>query len=59
MRMVCQLLLLFQVSPSLTSLKEDGLARELEDCRKNLELQEDQSYLGSVCSRLKKNPQTS
>ena len=67
--MVCHLLLLFQVSPSLTSLKEDRLARELEDCRKKLELQEDQSYLGRVCSRLvsnntvqdqpQKNPQTS
>ena len=56
MRIVCQLLLLFQVSPSLTSLKEeDRLARELEDCRKQLELQEDQSYLGRVCSRLVSN----
>ena len=55
-RMVCQLLLLFQVSPSHTSLKEeDRLARELEDCRKQLELQEDQSYLGRVCSRLVSN----
>ena len=54
--MVCQLLLLFQVSPSLTSLKEeDRLARELEDCRKQLELKEDQSYLGRVCSRLVSN----
>ena len=54
--MVCQLLLLFQVSPSLTSLKEeDRLARELEDCTKQLELQEDQSYLGKVCSRLVSN----
>ena len=54
--MVCQLRLLFPVSPSLTSLKEeDRLARELEDCRKQLELQEDQSYLGRVCSRLVSN----
>ena len=54
--MVCQLLLLLQVSPSLTSLKEeDRLARELEDCRKQLELKEDQSYLGRVCSRLVSN----
>ena len=54
--MVCQLILLFQVSPSLTSLKEeDRLARELEDCTKQLELQEDQSYLGKVCSRLVSN----
>ena len=53
MRKVCQLLLLFQVSPSLTSLKEeDRLARELEDCMNQLELQEDLSYLGRVCSRL-------
>ena len=51
--MVCQLRLLFPVSPSLTSLKEeDRLARELEDCMKQLELQEDQSSLGRVCSRL-------
>ena len=53
MRKFRQLLLLFQVSPSLTSLKEeDRLARELEDCRKQLELKEYQSYLGRVCSRL-------
>ena len=56
MRKVWQLLLLFQVSPSLTSLKEeDRLARELEDCRKQVKLQEDQSYLGRVCSRLVSN----
>ena len=54
--MVCQLRLLFPVSPSLTSLKEeDRLARELEDCMKQLELQEDQSSLGRVCSRLVSN----
>ena len=54
--MVCKLLLLFQVSPSLTSLKEEGrLARELEDCRKQLKLQENQSYLGRVYSRLVSN----
>ena len=54
--MVCQPLLLSQVSPSLTSLKEeDRLARELEDCRKHGELQEDQSYLGRVCFRLVSN----
>ena len=60
MRMVCQLRLLFPVSPSLTSLKEeDRLARELEDCMKQLELQEDQSSLGRVCSRLVGNEHSS
>ena len=40
-------------SRCLTSLKEeDRLARELEDCMNQLELQEDQSSLGRVCSRL-------
>ena len=44
------------MSPSLTSLKEeDRLARELEDCMKQLELQEDQSSLGRVSSRLVSN----
>ena len=46
-------LLLLLVSASLTSLQEeDRLARELEDCRKQVQLQGDQSYLGRVCSRL-------
>ena len=46
------LLLLSLVSPCLTTLQEeDRLARELEDCRKQVELQ-DLSYMGRVCSSL-------
>ena len=52
MRIIFLPLLLFQVSHSLTSLQEDRLARELEDCRKQVELQEDHSNLDRVCSRL-------
>ena len=50
--MVLLLLLLSLVSPCLTTLQEeDRLARELEDCRKQVELQ-DLSYMGRVCSSL-------